>query len=714
MKTILRHQPQLPPCAVLAALVLAWPAGCLNVRKRTELAPATVAAVPPATSADRPPDPVPPETAALVAKGRSQYLAGDAVGARETFRQVEARSPGNAAARDFLTRLALPEEGGSVAHREQTRAQLLTEVAESWRRPGLGAAPAGEEAGDEGAAPLLEKLNAIRIPEINFSGVELSRVISTLGTVAQDCDTSGELPEGVNLVLLDPAARNPQVSLTLRNLSLKRVLDLITDSVGYQYEVQADAIIVRPGGETSTLETAFFPVTRATVLRMTGGGAAADPKVAGEAPAAGSGVRAAASGGATQVLRTFLQQAGVNFDGVAGSSLAYDGSAVIVTQTLRNLARIRNILNRYSEVRQVEIEAKFMEVQEGSLDELGVNWNVSRRGVAQLDPQTGAPLLDSSGRQVFTPQETYTTAGVNRTLASTFANTSSSQNLVITGSGGTTLPVAPPALPGAVQLGSAGAAFASITGFVGEFDVQAVVRALSQKQGTDLLSAPKVTVLSGNPANIVVAQELRYPQSFGETQSQVGTGSASGGGSAGVAITAGTPRDFTTRNVGVELKVTPTAEEDDRSISLDLNPKVTEFDGFVEYGGTSVAIAGGNTVTVPSGFFQPIFSVREVATRVTLWDGATLVMGGLTREDVKKVRDQVPVLGRLPLLGRLFRSEGESSQKRNLLIFVTANLVSPGGSPKRQNLNQVSPGSLFQNPAIITPRGAEARSPAPP
>jgi len=58
-------------------------------------------------------------------------------------------------------------------------------------------------------------------------------------------------------------------------------------------------------------------------------------------------------------------------------------------------------------------------------------------------------------------------------------------------------------------------------------------------------------------------------------------------------------------------------------------------------------------------------------------------MGGLTREEVKKVDDKVPFFGDLPLVGRLFRSKGESSQKRNLLIFVTANLVSPGGSPKK-------------------------------
>lgn len=268
----------------------------------------------------------------------------------------------------------------------------------------------------------------------------------------------------------------------------------------------------------------------------------------------------------------------------------------------------------------------------------------------------------------------------------------------------------PPQIPGAAYLGLGANALANITGVIGEFDVNAVVRALSQKQGTDLLSAPKVTVLSGNPATITVAQELRYPQSFGQTQSQVGTGSASGGGSAGVAITAGTPQEFTTRNVGVELKVTPTVEEDDYSISLDLNPRVTEFDGFVEYGGPSVAISGITTVNVPSGFYQPIFSVRDISTKVTIWDGATLIMGGLTREEVKKVNDKVPVIGDIPLLGKLFRSKGESAQKRNLLIFVTANLLSPGGSPKKQALRNVAPSSLFQNPVIVTPRGAEPRS----
>jgi general secretion pathway protein D len=446
-----------------------------------------------------------------------------------------------------------------------------------------------------------------------------------------------------------------------------------------------------------------------TGIAGAGGGVtgAKDPySPGGAAPAPETG----ASGGEAASMKAFLQQAGVSFT-VEGSSLAYDGSAIIVTQTPRNMERIHNILARYNDVRQVEIESKFMEVAEGALEELGVQWNLSRRGVPQINPTTGAPVLDANGRQVFVPREVYSTEGVSRPLSGAFNSSSSDSAINISGGDNLVVPFLSPVLPGSISVGTGALPLGKIAGFVGEFDVNAVVRALSQKQGTDLLSAPKVTVLSGNPANITVAQEMRYPQSYGQIQSQVGTGSATGTGtSAGVTITAGTPQEFTARNVGVELKVTPTVEEDDYSISLDLNPRVTEFDGFVEYGGPSVAISGGTTVTVPAGFFQPIFSVRDISTKVTIWDGATLVMGGLTREEVKKVNDKVPFFGDIPLVGRLFRSKGESSQKRNLLIFVTANLVSPGGSPKRQNLKSTPANSLFQNPTIVTPASAEART----
>lgn len=670
-------------------LVLLFAIVCLTAR-----APASV----PSGQADLP---------ALVTRGRSQYLAGDAPAAESTFRRVEALDPTNADAAYFLGRIATERAAGGAVERARASARMISEVNQAWQRPEVFTGKPPGDAGEPVPSPLLAKLDRIVVPGVNFSSMELGRVVNTLSVISEEFDQTGTLPKGVNIVLLDQSNANPLVSLTLRNLTLRRVLDFITASVGYQYEVQADAIVVRPSGGQSALETQFFPVSRSTVLRLTGRNSA--PRAAGSDPLAGAavpGTPATAAEGEGQSIRNFLQLAGVSFEGVPGSTLAFDGSQLIATQTPRNLERIRNILKRYSEVRQVEIEAKFMEVQQGALDELGVQWNVAKKATQH----SGATVSD------------YRTS--NRSINGAFSFQGGTQSLQISSPGTTTtvdgnpvtspgtelaLPVNAPTIPGTVSLGAGTSALANITGIIGEFDVNAIVRALSQKSGTELLSAPKLTVLSGNPATITVAQELRYPQSYGQIQSQVGTGSNSGGGSAGVSITSGTPQEFTTRNVGVELRVTPTVEEDDFSVSLDLNPKVTEFEGFVEYGGPSVAISGGTTVTVPPGFYQPIFAVREVTTKVTIWDGATLVMGGLTREDVKQVRDKVPVLGNLPLVGHLFRSTGESSQKRNLLIFVTANLVSPGGSLKQQAVPGLTPGTLYQNPVIVTPAGPSPR-----
>lgn len=639
----------------------------------------------------------------LALRGRSQFFAGDLDGAESTFKQIEALDPNSAMAKNFLLRIARERESMSYLNKMKTREQLLQEVSSAWQRPSIYQERPFAQADESGGQPLLEKLNRIVIPNVNFTEVELNKVVNTLSAVSEEFDIDGAGRRGVNLVLLDPGRLNPTVNITLRNLSLKRILDFIVDSVGFQYDVESDAVVIRPGGELSNLTAEVFPVSRSTVIRMTGVGDSRSTRIGDDPFAVGEPQNAATTGIAkdAQTIRNFLQQAGVDFAGVEGSTLAYDGSAMIVSQSPRNLERIRNILNRYTDVKQVEIEAKFLEVQEGALEELGFDWVLGDEGTA---PSTGRPYDLSL-----------------RSLAAAASPTVNASNIIISreviGDDGrpiidtTTEALRPPSFPGTNILGEGANVITNILGSIDGLDYNVAIRALSQKSGSDLLSAPKVTVLSGNQAEINVSQEFRYPTRYSDTESDVGTSSGTvGGGSAGVTITPGTPQDFETRNVGVELSVTPIVEEDDYSITLEMNPRVTEFEGFVEYGGPSIAISGGTTVKTPSGFYQPIFSVREVLTKVTIWDGATVVMGGLTREDVITVNDKVPFLGDIPLVGRLFRSEGESSTKRNLLIFVTANLVSPGGSPKRQSLRGVQPGALFQNPTLVTPGGSESRS----
>ena len=70
----------------------------------------------------------------------------------------------------------------------------------------------------------------------------------------------------------------------------------------------------------------------------------------------------------------------------------------------------------------------------------------------------------------------------------------------------------------------------------------------------------------------------------------------------------------------------------------------------------------------------------------------------------------MPVLGDLPGIGRLFRSEGETRQKRNLLIFVTANLVNPGGALSKQEYNYSDPKTIYQSPKIVTPAANISRN----
>ena len=636
----------------------------------------------------------------LLRQGRAQYLSGDLYGAEDTFRRVEAMDANNPQAKVFMRRISAERASTSHLDRRRTREQLLEEVADGWRRPQMWLEEI-EEVDEEEESPIDVKLREIVIDSVNFTDVPLRRVIATLNDISREYDDDNE---GVNIVLRDREQLNPDVNISLRNMSLGRVLDFIVVDVGFRYEVEQDVVVVSPADDVRTdLQTDIFPIAQSTLIRITGAGPAAAAN--GEDPfgAAQEGDQV------SQRLRQFLQGAGINFP--EGTNLVYDGSGIIVTQTSRNLERIRNLLSRYADVRQVEIEARFLEVRQGALDELGFSYEAQRGGTPQVDPTTGLPVLDTAGRQVMGGfRQIFGTD--NRTLAESRTGLESgSQVTVDSPQLSLSIPQAAPDLPGELPLAGAAGNLAVLSGSIGSFGVDATIRALSRQTGSDLLSAPKITVLSGETAQITVAQEFIYPTQYSDAQSNVSQAGGAVGGVAtgGVTITAGTPQSFSTRNVGVELTVTPTVEDDERSISLDLHPQVTEFEGFVEYGGPSIAIQGETTVTIPSGNFQPIFASRSIQTRVTIWDGATLVMGGLTREEVRTVKDKVPILGDIPLLGRLFRSEGEASTKRNLLIFVSANLVSPGGSLRSQELRNVSPGSTFQQPTHVTPGGPVPR-----
>ena len=361
-----------------------------------------------------------------------------------------------------------------------------------------------------------------------------------------------------------------------------------------------------------------------------------------------------------------------------GSSAVYQPKAekLFVRNTRENLLVLEEILTAMdvaklsSGVEQVEIEAKFVEVSEGTLEELGFEWNFQNAVRTGIE---GGDVIADDG-------------------AGLFANTlrGSSQSPALPFSRPNTLGEIRDPISGALLVpGEAAAGAGEWKAFrfedtfnnnparmsvnsAGSKPLDVLISALDQTTGTDVLSAPRVVTQSGKKATIR-AGELHY---FPETYEV--------GGNEGTIIHAKYV-DFTEKLLGVELEVTPKVDGD--QISMALNPKVSELLGWQTYSiaaansaystwqGLMRAIYSHDAVTAR----LPIFKRREIKTEVTIADGATMGMGGLINEKVEKYEDKVPVLGSIPLIGRLFRSEGERAVKRNLLIFVTAKKVEPTG-----------------------------------
>ena len=666
----------------------------------------------------------------LLMRAKVQFINNDLTGAQETYRLIEARYSDNYEAKQMLRRIARIRQEESYLGYLQTRESMLEEINREWERPKVFERQADTiKPVQERENNLLDKLKTINVPAVQFFESPLPEVAAELQRLAKQFDFAEPDPtkKGANIVVLQVAGEAPpNVTITLNGMALDQMISFISEMVGWSFDVRNDAVVLSKsgagGGRPIGLETEFYEVSQGTIQRMTGGGGAGGG-AGGADPFAPPGGGGGAADDVGAKIRGFLEQAGIPFEEARGHKFVFDGFQMIVTHERRFLDLIERILERLDQdsSRQVEIETKFLEVQEGVLDEISFDWNLRWGGSRPVfETATGMPTINTDG----TPKLSYDKnfKGNTRTLARAHAPSGIERNIQITYDQNTeankefAMPL--PMMPGNIGIGAGVDSLVNWSGSIlGMREASLLINALKRKQGTDLLSAPRVTVMDGQPASITIAQEFIYPTDW-QLQQQGG-----GQGQGGVQFPQPALPQFDTvapddeqpgfREVGVVLDVTPRIEKYN-SIALELNPKVTEFDGFIEYGGQQISsvasFSGMGIVTSPSGILMPIFSVRKVNTTVTIFDGATVIIGGLTREEVKTVNDKIPVLGNIPLIGKLFQSQAESYQKRNLLIFVSASIVSRGGSPVREVIQNISPQSIFKDPVIMTPTGTIRRT----
>ncbi|MBS0154816.1 MAG: hypothetical protein JSS38_09495 [Nitrospira sp.] len=199
----------------------------------------------------------------------------------------------------------------------------------------------------------------------------------------------------------------------------------------------------------------------------------------------------------------------------------------------------------------------------------------------------------------------------------------------------------------ALTTGAAGAATGGITPLLNTVNVRAFLNLLMNLTDTNILSTPQVLAADNQKAKIVVGENRPFP-----------TGQAQG-------ITGGTLVTIERKDVGVTLELTPQVLEDDL-IRLEIKQEITAIAENV------AQTIGSGSASIPVG---PTTTKRSMETTTVAQDQQTLVVGGLVRDNVTLSERKLPLLGDIPWLGWLFKSQNRQTEKLNLLVFLTPHLV---------------------------------------
>lgn len=627
---------------------------------------------------------------------------------------------------------------------DETRGRLLWLVERSWERPVHGLKDRSTDdvnrtrGGARDTAQITAKLNRIIIPRFDLQDESVQDAVERLKQLSRQLDTSTDDPKakrGVNIVLkLEPSAPQPatdpsatpaegaapavpaatadtKVTLALSNVPLIEALRYLTELAGLKFKIEQYAVSIVPLSENiEDLVTKEYRVPAGFIPASTG--SSDDTPSAGRITATVNESRLSGRQGAMD----YLQKEGVQFPAGAFAQYIPAGSRLIVRNTPDAIDFIDSLVDAATGAQptQVEIESKFLEITQNNLSELGFDWLLGpfALGTSGVYGAGGTRGGGETLTDTYYSNFPFGSTGTNPVTSGNRSGVGTSVNSAITANSIDALIAGVPQGTNVTAPGIFG-----LAGVFSNTQFQVVIRALNQKKGIDLMSAPKVVAKSGRKAVVRVAREFPYPTEFNPPEipeAQQGV-SVSNNSTIGVialsgVVTPTTPTAFETRNLGVTMEVLPQIGPDGYTIDLDLSPEVVEFDGFVNYGSPII----GPTFTAPIFYStfevtpnvinQPIFSTRKVTTSVSIWDGQTVTLGGLIREDVQKVQDKVPLIGDVPLVGRLFRSNVDQKIKRNLIIFVTARLLDAEGKPLRQD---------FEEDEVVEPLGLPEDLPAP-
>jgi general secretion pathway protein D len=328
--------------------------------------------------------------------------------------------------------------------------------------------------------------------------------------------------------------------------------------------------------------------------------------------------------------------------GGEGMITIHENKKLIVYQSLEVHNQIEKLLKdlRKSLGHQVSIEARFLLVGENFLEDIGLD--VDMTYIDKQDVRFSPLTFDSSGSSITLPEDT----GITGTF------------------GGFTEPVGPGSLPLTVasQIGWKYNPYFILDAL----QVSFLLRATQAHRDALTLTAPKVTVLSGESATLQVQRILRYAGEIDISIDELGDW-----GNFMYTV------DYEDRSIitGTLLNITPTIMHDKKNVLLNIVAELRDFLGMkdttIQLPVLGGGIVGGDSYTVP----LPETEVSQVQTRVSVPDGGTLLLGG-QKVCVEVEREAgVPVLSKIPFIGRLFSNRSMVKDEKVLLILVKPTII---------------------------------------
>lgn len=411
-----------------------------------------------------------------------------------------------------------------------------------------------------------------------------------------------------------------KVTIKVKDMPLESVLKYIFRNQGLTYRIEKNAIWV----DTFDNMESETPETRMYFLDQ---GLAMFTEFSGNVTDTKGGIGGVASISKISTIKDVLENA-VSWPSDSKINLDERTGALIITNTPSNLKVIEDILyNLDIDATQVLVEARFVEINVTDLSELGVNLSLDSPWAIYKDSGAIVNQISSGSGSEFAAFTGAPTEGLNLTYQ----------------------------------------------GLLTKPQFSAVLHALEKKTNLKTLSAPKVTTLNNQTATIEIADEFVYPARYEPTLIKEDLNSDGDflDTVSGVKETrfVNVPQGFETRPVGILLNVTQSVGKDKETIALTLNPEVSEA--------TANAFEYSGEVKLPK------FTTRNLNTNIVVHNGDTVVLGGLIKESRTNTKTKVPLLGDMPILGGLFRKNSDSVTRKNLLIFVTASILSPEGEKLR-------------------------------